>query len=191
MKKNRILVILLCIFILGIGAITAYAMDNSLGTNVKDEQDKGAIVESDQDKGAIVEDNQDKGTIADDHDEGTLSEADREKKLQELRKKGESLVGSFVYQEKVLLGEADPYMKRMDLQEVQQIIANGDSFDDILASFRERQRYPDFVGGSGVTIIEYWFDSSGDEKILIIVQQSEIYHDYMEGETISAELLYH
>lgn len=156
MKKNRFLIILFCVFILGIGAITAYAIENS--------------------SGAIIEDNSTE----------SVSE-----ELLELQKKGAERIGSYLYQEKVIAGEADPSMERMDLYEVRQIIADRGSFDDILTSFNDRQMYPDFAGGSGVSIIEYWLDPSGKEKIVIILEQSEIYYENSESETCSIELLYH
>lgn len=120
---------------------------------------------------------------------GTLSESKQEA-LQVLRKKGAAMVGSYVYQEKVIEGQADPSMERMNLQVIENIIANSDSFEDILTALKNKQMYPDYIGGSGVTLIEYWFDSQGNEKIIIIYEQSHIFYSHVEGDMISTKLLY-
>ena len=36
------------------------------------------------------------------------------------------------------------------------------------------QKYPDFIGGSGVTKAEYWLDDNGSEKIRFIIEENDI-----------------
>ena len=155
MKKYKFIIVAICVVLLGVGAVTAYALEGTSFFPTKDE----------------------------------LSEL----QLQELRKiddKGTEMVGSFIYQEKVIKGEADPAMVRMSLQEVENIVVQCNRFEDVLSSLESRQAYPDFVGGSGVSIIEYWLDAAGNEKILIIVEQAEVYYVNTYNTSPSTELLY-
>ena len=36
------------------------------------------------------------------------------------------------------------------------------------------QKFPDFIGGSGVTKAEYWLNDKGSEKIRFIVEENDI-----------------
>lgn len=69
---------------------------------------------------------------------------------------------------------AEPLMERMNLQIVENIIANSDSFKDIIYAFEKRQAQPDYVGESGESLIEYWFDPQGNEKIIITYETQYI-----------------
>ena len=54
--------------------------------------------------------------------------------------------------------------------------ANDKTFSDILDYIRSRQ-LPDYVGsGNGVTNVEFWLDSEGKEKIMMILEKGEIYY---------------
>lgn len=85
---------------------------------------------------------------------------------------------------------ATPKTGRMTLAEAKEIIAECDDFEEVMDSLEARQT-PDFVGGSGVTLIEYWLNRSGDEKISIILEQGQVYYEHVgaDGSPI-AELLY-
>ena len=79
---------------------------------------------------------------------------------------------------------------RMTLAEVKEILAECDDFEEVMDSLEARQT-PDFVGGSGVTLIEYWLDRSGDEKLSIILEQGQVYYDHVDADgSPIAELLY-
>lgn len=111
----------------------------------------------------------------------TLSEVQLQK-LSELEEKATSLVGCYLYQQKVIVGEIDELDTRLDLQTVQEIISQNPNFNDILCELETKQTYPDFVGGSGVSILEYWFDDLGNEKIIIIYEQQEVYYTVLDND---------
>ena len=46
-------------------------------------------------------------------------------------------------------------------------VNSSDSFKEIYDKLSASQPYPDFIGGSGVTKVEYWFDDKGKEKIFL------------------------
>ena len=46
----------------------------------------------------------------------------------------------------------------------------------IESKLAEIHPFADFTGGSGVTIIEYWLDETGNDKILLIREQENIIH---------------
>lgn len=155
MKKYKLIIVAICVVLLGVGAVTAYALEGTPIFSTKNE----------------------------------LTDLELQE-LKEIEDKGAEMVGSFIYQEKVIKGEADPAMMRISLQEVESIVAKSNCFEDVLSSLERRQTYPDFVGGSGVSIIEYWLDSAGNEKIVIILEQCEVYYMNTNSTSPSTELLY-
>ena len=91
----------------------------------------------------------------------------------------------------MIKGNADPQIERMTLDEVEKIIAECDSFEEIMASLEARQKFPDFSGGSGISKVEYWLDPSRNKKIFIIMEQGQIYYDHVdESGSPLFELLY-
>ena len=121
----------------------------------------------------------------------TLSEVQL-RKLSELEERGQALVGSYLYQQKVITGEIEELDSRLDLQTVQEIILNHSSFNDMKSALKSKQAYPDFAGGSGVSILEYWLDDAGNEKIILICEQQEIYYTQLndDGSINVCEKLY-
>jgi len=105
-----------------------------------------------------------------------LDENQREQ-MESLREKGRRAVGYFWRQEKIIKGEIDADSPKLTLERALSIIAEHDSFADILSEFEKVQEYPDYAGGSGISIREYWLDENGEEKILIIKEQGEIFLD--------------
>ncbi len=61
------------------------------------------------------------------------------------------------------------------------IIASEEDFTAITNAFRDISE-PDMVGGSGVTLLEYWLDDTGKDIIQIIYEQGQIYHVYYKDE---------
>ena len=61
-----------------------------------------------------------------------------------------------------------------------------------MMKLQERQPYPDMIEGSGVTDIEYWTDDQGNQKILLIAEQSEVYYIRQDenGNILETEMLY-
>ena len=60
--------------------------------------------------------------------------------------------------------------------EVEEMIHNGMDYSMIESKLAEIHPFADFTGGSGVTIIEYWLDETGNDKILLIREQENIIH---------------
>jgi len=94
--------------------------------------------------------------------------------LEKLAIKERRLVGKFERERAVLLGELDSDATRLTINDVQNIIDNSDSFNEIWQKLKEAQPYPDYYGGSGITNIEYWFDDRGEQKIMLIKPQEDI-----------------
>lgn len=80
----------------------------------------------------------------------------------------------------------------MTLEEAKEFVNSSDSFKEIYDKLSASQPYPDFIGGSGVTKVEYWFDDKGKEKILLILEQEDvIYVDCTkQGDVSKWERLY-
>lgn len=138
----------------------------------------------------MINDDNSESMTQNDVQKETLSQ-EQMQDLKDIIDKGTGRVGHYELIEKILAGKAVPLNTRMTKKSVQDIISNNDSFEKILKAFRDQQPYADFVGGSGVSILEYWFDSEGNEKIVIIVEQSQIYYVHSsEGIVIANELIY-
>lgn len=96
------------------------------------------------------------------------------------RSKQEELYGDYTDHEQYrkalkAVGVNLPF-QRLDLKTLKKIIAEAESFEDAFKALKDRQPIPDYVGGSGVSLVEYWFDDKGSEKALIIVECSQIYY---------------
>lgn len=103
----------------------------------------------------------------------TLS-SEQQEQLSALKEKGSHLFGEFIREEKIILGELPPDTARLCFDDVQEILGNNTDFQDIYKSLLSIAKYPDFVGGSGVTLVEFWLDDCGTEKILLILEQEDV-----------------
>lgn len=103
----------------------------------------------------------------------TLS-SEQQEQLAALKEKGSHLFGEFIREEKIILGELPPDTARLCFDDVQEILANNTDFQNIYESLLSIAKYPDFVGGSGVTLVEFWLDDYGTEKILLILEQEDV-----------------
>lgn len=94
---------------------------------------------------------------------------------------------SFVVEVKSLAEEE----QKVTLDSVKNVINEEKDFEKILATLEEIQ-YPDYVGGSGLSIIEYWLQPDGKEVIRIVYEFEAIYHEVYDenGEVISHEKLF-
>ena len=92
----------------------------------------------------------------------------------------------FPRQEKIILGEIDRHSPRLDLDTVKTVMSDNETYDDVIFEFYKIQKYPDFVGGSGVTLIYYWLDEKGSEQICVIVEQNQIF--FVANSTIDTAL---
>ena len=99
---------------------------------------------------------------------------EQQEQLAALKEKGSHLFGEFIREEKIILGELPPDTARHCFDDVQEILANNTDFQNIYESLLSIAKYPDFVGGSGVTLVEFWLDDYGTEKILLILEQEDV-----------------
>ncbi|MGM0882861.1 MAG: hypothetical protein ACQEXQ_17725 [Bacillota bacterium] len=94
----------------------------------------------------------------------------------EWQKKGESHIGIFKRKLQEIIGELPADAKRITLPEVKDIVSNHD-FKEAIAEIEKLHGVPDYIGGSGVTNKEYWLDNEGNSKIIVIVEQGQIYFE--------------
>ena len=99
---------------------------------------------------------------------------EQQEQLAALKEKGSHLFGEFIREEKIIIGELPPDTARLCFDDVQEILANNTDFQNIYESLLSIAKYPDFVGGSGVTLVEFWLDDYGTEKILLILEQEDV-----------------
>ena len=99
---------------------------------------------------------------------------EQQEQLSALKEKGNHLFGEFIREEKIILGELPPDTARLCFDDVQEILENSTDFQNIYESLLSIAKYPDFVGGSGVTLVEFWLDDYGTEKILLILEQEDV-----------------
>lgn len=99
---------------------------------------------------------------------------EQQEQLSALKEKGNHLFGEFIREEKIILGELSPDTARLCFDDVQEILRNNTDFQYIYENLLSIAKYPDFVGGSGVTLVEFWLDDYGTEKILLILEQEDV-----------------
>ena len=99
--------------------------------------------------------------------------AEQNELLSQLKEKGNRLIGEFQRKEKEIRGEFDENSPRVTMNDVENIISESDTYQEIMNKLQMIQKYPDFIGGSGVTIVEYWFDDYGYQKLLLILEQED------------------
>lgn len=78
------------------------------------------------------------------------------------------------YQEGIITGEVDPAAPRLDLTTARKIISEHNDFDEILSELGKVQ-YPDYIGGSGHTVILYQLDDSGSEIVVYPIEKCILY----------------
>ncbi|MDE6019875.1 MAG: hypothetical protein K2H01_02600 [Ruminococcus sp.] len=115
----------------------------------------------------------------------TVTTDDRQTALEKLAEKEHSMIGELQRERAVILGELSPDAKRITLDEVIEIIESSSTYDEICKKLHEAQPYADYYGGSGVTLVEYWFDDKGSKKIFLILEQEEVfYYHFKEADKI-------
>ena len=118
----------------------------------------------------------------------TVTTSDENSELEELRRKGQRMVGQFVRQEKILLGELAPDAPRITLDEANDIISRYGTAQEIIREFDIIHKYPDYIGGSGVTNVEYWLDDSGEDMINICLEGDMFAHISFDNGERQAEM---
>lgn len=98
--------------------------------------------------------------------------SDKEEKIELLRDKHKKFHGNF----ERLTKDIDKNKERISLSRAKKIIKNND-FDTAIQKINDVNQYPDYVGGSGVDIKEYWLDEEGMEKLIFIIQTKNIVYE--------------
>ena len=122
----------------------------------------------------------------------TDSSTEQQEQLSELKAKGKLLFGEFPRKEKEILGEIEQDSARVTMEDVSNLLASENDFQQVYNGMLAIAGCPDFIGGSGVTDVEFWLNETGTEKILLILEQKDIiYVDCSEDGTVAnSELLY-
>ncbi|MDE6019876.1 MAG: dockerin type I repeat-containing protein [Ruminococcus sp.] len=106
----------------------------------------------------------------------TVTISEQQAALDKLAEKENVLFGEFQRERAIIRGDLAPDSDRLTLDEVNEIIRTSDSYDEICEKLREVQPYADYYGGSGVSLVEYWFDDKGVQKIVMILEQEDIFY---------------
>lgn len=106
----------------------------------------------------------------------TVTPDDTQIALEKLKQKENRLFGEFQRERAVLLGELPPDAPRLTLDEAVEIIESSSSFAEICRKLHEAQPLVDYIGGSGITRLEYWFDDKGAQKIYLIMEEESIFY---------------
>lgn len=114
----------------------------------------------------------------------TMAKDDTQIALEKLTQKENRLFGEFQRERAVLLGELSPDAPRLTLDEAVEIIESSDSFAEICKKLHEAQPLVDYIGGSGITRLEYWFDNKGAQKIYLIMEEESIFYFHFTGADI-------
>ena len=157
--------------------ITSNVSETSMTTTVTDEygnyiDEEGNITPATTSVSTQTETTTTTATVTN-HD--ALSE-EQEKALAELAEKEHGVFGEFERARASILNKIPEDASRMTLAEAKELVNSSDSFKEIYDKLSASQPYPDFIGGSGVTKIEYWLDETGNDKILLIREQGDIIH---------------
>lgn len=114
----------------------------------------------------------------------TVTTDDKQAALKKLSEKENRLFGEFQRERAVLLGELPSDAPRLTLDEAVDIIESSDSFAEICRKLHEAQPLVDYIGGSGITRLEYWFDDKGEQKIYLIMEEESIFYFRFYGADI-------
>lgn len=114
----------------------------------------------------------------------TVTPDDTQIALEKLTQKENRLFGEFQRERAVLLGEISPDAPRLTLDEAVEIIESSGSFAEICKKLHEAQPLVDYIGGSGITRLEYWFDNKGAQKIYLIMEEESIFYFHFTGADI-------
>ena len=106
----------------------------------------------------------------------TVTISEQQAALDKLAEKENVLFGEFQRERAIIRGDLSPDSGRLTLDEVNEIIRTSDSYDEICEKLRKVQPYADYYGGSGVSLVEYWFDDKGVQKIVMILEQEDIFY---------------
>lgn len=215
MKKIMLIVISICTVILmsllvlsGCAATVNNKPDSTLTDNSDSQvtiiSDQTAVVTNIGDQTAAVTNISDQTAtkfkydeeiqkiVRDYKNEGTIISDEQVQKLNELyvNQKMNPAYDRLLYQEGIIIGIIDPNAPKLDSATAKDIIAKSNDFKKILSEFDKVQKYPDVVGGSGMSVLEYQL--SEYEKILIIIEQEYIVHSVYnpDGTVKSKEKLF-
>ena len=77
-------------------------------------------------------------------------------------------IRGYFWQLAVLEGRIDETAPRLTMEDIHRVFAEGLSFREFVEAIRAIQAYPDFAGGSGLSLEEYWLSGTRDGIKLVI-----------------------
>jgi hypothetical protein len=108
--------------------------------------------------------------------------------------------GRRVWQEAVIRGEISADSPRLTMTALNLILSrdssgravNTNHFRSVMSAIEQIQKFPDFVGGSGITRSEYWLDEDGDEVIAVFRdgQSGGSIHHFVRSQERDTVLVY-
>ena len=106
---------------------------------------------------------------------------DKQSALEELAIMERRMIGEFRRTRAIINGELSRNAPRITLDQVNAIVSSSDSFREIYSKIQETQPYPDYYGGSGFSLVEYWLDDSGEEKILLVLEAEDVVYVHLNN----------
>ena len=96
--------------------------------------------------------------------------------VEEVEREGLRMAGEYKRRLAQLRGELAADAPRITLDEVMQMTGSGMDYRSVSTRLAELYPYPDYDGGSGISMTQYWLDDSGNDYILLIHEQQDIVH---------------
>lgn len=170
-EEKKMVVIPICIIAL-IGALAVSVYATTANDKPEPKPAASAIGVADEQIGVIVDYRE---VIAKQYEACGKTLTDEQlQKLDELyRNQADPSWEKLAYQEGIITGEVDPDAPRLDLTTARKIISEHNDFDEILSEFGKVQ-YPDYIGGSGHTIVCYQLDDLNE--ITVFPMEKQIYY---------------
>lgn len=106
----------------------------------------------------------------------TLPEDEMKKQLDEIRKKEAWNIGIFVRQRAETLGQLPAGSPRITVSKAKEITSSCDSFKEAYLKLLDVYKYPDFIGGSGITRIEFWIGDDRVDCICFLLEECVIFY---------------
>lgn len=106
----------------------------------------------------------------------TLPEDEMDKQLDEIRKKEAWNIGIFVRQRAETLGKLPADSPRITVSKAREITSSCDSFKEAYLELLDVCKYPDFIGGSGITRIEFWIGDDRVDCICFLLEECMIFY---------------
>ena len=115
------------------------------------------------------------------NDDNDLFTMDKQEALRRIETMERITIGEYLRARAIVNGELSADAPRLDLEQTNEIIAGSDSFNEIYQKLQAVQPIPDYIGGSGFSKVEYWFDNKGEEKILLVLEEEDVVYIHLNN----------